>query len=153
MLKGIPDIISPELLKILCEMGHGDCIVLADGNFPAQSIGKGALVVRADGHGVTELLDAILKIFPLDTYVEHPVQLMQAEPQDNPTQPIWSEIESVIAAHDVRGKKAIGFLERFAFYESSRNTYCIVATGERATYANVILKKGVILKNSPDSNL
>ena len=75
MLKGIPSIISPELLKILDEMGHGDEIVIGDGNFPSSSIG--ARVIRADGHGVPELLDAILKLFPLDTYVDAPVALME----------------------------------------------------------------------------
>lgn len=72
MLKGIPKIISPELLKVLCEMGHSDTIVIADGNFPAESMGKNAKVIRCDGHGGAELLDAILKLFPLDTYVEKP---------------------------------------------------------------------------------
>ena len=76
MLKGIPKIISPELLKVLSEMGHSDTIVLADGNFPAETMGKNAKVIRADGHGVCELLDAILTLFPLDTYVAHPVKLM-----------------------------------------------------------------------------
>ncbi|WP_010246265.1 RbsD/FucU family protein [Acetivibrio cellulolyticus] len=144
MLKGIPSIISPELLKILCEMGHGDCIVLADGNFPAESVGRDSLVIRADGHGVIDILDAVLKVFPLDTYVEQPIQLMQAGPQDDPIQPIWSEIETVVAAHDDRAKSAIGFIERFSFYDTAKKAYCIVATGERAIYANAILKKGVI---------
>ena len=77
MLKGIPAILSPELLKILCEMGHSDRIVIADGNFPSESMGKNAKVIRCDGHGVPELLDAILQLFPLDTYVEKPVNLME----------------------------------------------------------------------------
>ena len=76
MLKGIPKILSPELLKVLCEMGHSDRLVISDGNFPAESMGKDAIVIRCDGHGVPELLDAILEVFPLDTYVEHPVNLM-----------------------------------------------------------------------------
>ena len=82
MLKGIPKILSPELLKVLCEMGHGDRIVIADGNFPSESVGKNAKVIRMDGHGTCELLEAILQLFPLDTYVEHPVQLMQVVPGD-----------------------------------------------------------------------
>jgi len=73
MLKGIPSIISPMLLKVLCEMGHGDTIVIADGNFPSETIGKDAIVIRVDGHGVPEILEAILKLFPLDTYVKKPV--------------------------------------------------------------------------------
>ena len=77
MLKGISPIISPELLKVLCEMGHGDELVIADGNFPSHSVGKNAVVIRADGHGVPELLDAILSLIPLDTHVEKPVALME----------------------------------------------------------------------------
>ena len=79
MLKGIPQIISPELLKVLCEMGHSDRIVIADGNFPAESMGKNAIVIRCDGHGVPEILDAILQLFPLDTYVEKPAVLMEVK--------------------------------------------------------------------------
>ena len=83
MLKGIPEILSPELLKVLCEMGHSDRLVIADGNFPVESLGKNAITIRCDGHGVPEILDAILKLFPLDTYVEHPVNLMEVMPGDN----------------------------------------------------------------------
>lgn len=83
MLKGIPKILSPELLKVLCEMGHSDRLVIADGNFPSESMGKNAKVIRCDGHGVPELLEAILTVFPLDTYVETPVSLMQVMPGDN----------------------------------------------------------------------
>ena len=83
MLKGIPEILSPELLKVLCEMGHSDRLVIADGNFPVESMGKNAITIRCDGHGVPEILDAILKLFPLDTYVEHPVNLMEVMPGDN----------------------------------------------------------------------
>ena len=82
MLKGIPEILSPELLKVLCEMGHSDRLVIADGNFPVESMGKNAITIRCDGHGVPEILDAILKLFPLDTYVEHPVNLMEVMPGD-----------------------------------------------------------------------
>ncbi|MBR3961166.1 MAG: fucose isomerase, partial [Clostridia bacterium] len=82
MLKNVPKIISPELLKVLCEMGHGDRIVIADGNFPSASVGKDAIVIRADGHSGTEMLDAILQLFPLDTYVDKPVNLMQVTPGD-----------------------------------------------------------------------
>lgn len=80
MLKGIPSILSPELLKVLCEMGHSDRIVIGDGNFPAESMGKDAIVIRCDGHGVPELLDAILQVMPLDTYVEKPMNLMEVMP-------------------------------------------------------------------------
>jgi len=146
MLKGIPKILSPELLKVLCEMGHSDRIVIADGNFPAESIGKNAKVIRMDGHGACDILEAILKVFPLDTYVEHPVNLMEVMPGDNVATPIWEEYEKCVAAADERGGKAIGHIERFAFYEEARKAYAVIATGESALYANVMLQKGVVVE-------
>lgn len=144
MLKGIPPILSPEMLKVLCEMGHSDRIILADGNFPAESMGKNAIVLRCDGHGTTELLDAILRVFPLDTYTEHPVNLMQVMPGDPVKTPIWDEYKTVIARHDARGDAAVGQIERFAFYEEAKKAYAIIATSEKALYANVMLQKGVV---------
>lgn len=144
MLKGIPKILSPELLKVLAEMGHGDCILLADGNFPAESMGKNAKVIRCDGHGVPELLDAILSLFPLDTMVEKPVSLMQVTPGDPVETPIWDVFYRVIEKYDARGARAATEVERFAFYEKSKQCYAIVATGESALYANIMLQKGVI---------
>ncbi len=140
MLKNVPSIISPELLKILHEMGHSDEIVIGDGNFPAASNAK--RLVRADGHGVPELLDAVLQLFPLDTYVEAPVMLMQVTPGDDVDPVIWKEYRKIVDNHqdDVKFEE----IERFAFYERARNAYAIVATGESALYANVILKKGVV---------
>ena len=96
MLKGIPAVLSPELLKVLCEMGHGDRIVLADGNFPAESMGKNAKVIRLDGHGTCEILDAILALFPLDTYVDCPVNLMEVMPGDNVETPIWDDYREIV---------------------------------------------------------
>ena len=144
MLKGIPKIISPELLKVLCEMGHSDTIVIADGNFPAESMGKNAKVIRCDGHGGAELLDAILQLFPLDTYVEKPVSLMEVMAGDPVETPIWDEYKSIIAKYDDRGADTVAYIERFAFYEEAKKAYAIIATGESALYANVILQKGVI---------
>lgn len=144
MLKNIPKILSPELLKVLCEMGHSDRIVIADGNFPSESMGKDAIVIRADGHGAAELLDAILTVFPLDGYVEAPVSLMQVMPGDTVETPIWDEYKKIVAKHDERGEKAFGEIERFAFYEEAKKCYAIIATGESALYANLILQKGVI---------
>ena len=144
MLKGIPQILSPELLKVLCEMGHSDCLVLADGNFPAESMGKDAVVVRCDGHGAPELLDAILELFPLDTYVEHPVNLMEVMPGDTVETPIWDTYKEIVAKHDERGASCVGNIERFAFYEEAKKAYAIIATGETAVYANVMLQKGVV---------
>lgn len=144
MLKGIPKILSPELLKILCEMGHSDTLVLADGNFPSESIGKNAKVVRCDGHGIPALLEAILKLFPLDSYVEHPVHLMEVMPGDPVKTPIWDTYKAIIAAQDARGSACIGTYERFAFYEKANEAYCVIATGETALYGNLILQKGVV---------
>lgn len=144
MLKGIPSILSPELLKVLCEMGHSDRIVLADGNFPAESMGKHAIVIRCDGHGVPELLDAILQVYPLDAYVEQPVSLMEVMKGDPVETPIWETYREIIAKHDVRGKTAVGNIERFAFYEEAKTAYAVIATGETALYANMMLQKGVV---------
>ncbi len=144
MLKNIPPILSPELLKVLCEMGHSDRIVLADANFPSESVGKDAIVLRYDGLRIPELLDAILTLYPLDTYVVHPVQLMAVVPGDPVQTPIWNTYEQIVAKHDSRGAAAFGSLERFAFYENARKAYCVIATGETAQYANIMLQKGVV---------
>ena len=141
MLKGISPIVSPELIKILMEMGHGDEIVIGDGNFPAASVAK--RLVRLDGHGVNEVLDAVLPLFPLDTYVEAPVSLMQVMPGDPVgTPPIWDEYRAIAARYEPEAH--FGEVERFAFYERAKKAYAIVATGETALYANLILKKGVV---------
>ncbi len=145
MLKGIPKILSPELLKVLCEMGHGDRIVIGDGNFPAETMGKNSIVIRMDGHGACDVLEAILKVFPLDTYVEKPVSLMEVVPGDKVETPIWNEYEKLVAEADARGAQAIGHIERFAFYEEAKKAYAVIATGEGALYANVMLQKGVVL--------
>lgn len=146
MLKGIPKILSPELLKVLCEMGHSDRIVISDGNFPAETMGKDAIVIRMDGHGVPEILDAILTVFPLDSYVDEPVQLMQLMDCDigKIETPIWDTYKEIVAKHDERGAKAVGNIDRFAFYDEAKKCYAIIATGESAVYANVMLQKGVV---------
>ena len=145
MLKGIPSILSPELLKVLCEMGHSDRIVIGDGNFPAESMGKDAIVIRCDGHGVPELLDAILQVMPLDTYVEKPMNLMEVMPGDPVETPIWDTYKEIVAKHDKRGAACVGNIERFQFYEEAKKAYAIIATGESAVYANVMLQNGVVI--------
>ena len=141
MLKGVPNVLSPKLLEILMEMGHGDEIVIADGNFPAASIAQN--LVRADGHGVPELLEAILKVFSLDIYVERAVALMAVVPGDDIKPTIWEEYRKIILAS---GEKFddFEFIERFAFYDRAKEAYAVVATSESALYANIILKKGII---------
>lgn len=143
MLKGISPLLSPELLKVLCEMGHGDELVIADGNFPAESIGKNAIVIRADGHGVPEMLDAILQLIPLDQYVDQPAALMKVVPGDPVMPVIWDEYRALLKKHGEDPDK-VEMMERFAFYGRAKNAYAVIATGETAIYANVLLKKGVV---------
>ena len=139
MLKGIPNIISPELLKILDEMGHGDEIVIGDGNFPAAS--NAQRLVRCDGHNVPEILDAVLKLIPLDSYVDSPVILMHTT-KDDPTPVIWAEYQEIVDKNN--GKTEMAQIERFEFYDRTKKAYAVIATSEMALYANVILKKGVV---------
>ena len=145
MLKGISPMLSPELLKVLCEMGHSDTIVIADGNYPAETMGKNAIVLRMDGHGVPEILKAILTVFPLDQYIEKPVSLMERVPGDNADISIWKIYEEIIEKEEPRGTSVIQTLERFAFYEESKKAYAVIATSETSQYANVILQKGCVL--------
>ena len=143
MLKNTPKIVSPELLKVLCEMGHGDEIVIADGNFPAETFGK--RVIRADGISGAAMLDAVLSLIPLDTYSDPNFILMRLmECDEGKIDPvIWNEYKEIADKHDKNVK--IGNIDRFAFYERAKNAYAVIATGEEAVYANIILKKGVIL--------
>ncbi|MHA7962576.1 RbsD/FucU family protein [Paenibacillus sp. CAU 1782] len=141
MLKGIPKLISPELLKVLMEMGHGDELVLADGNFPAASHAQ--RLIRCDGHDIPELLDAILGLFPLDQYEVKPAALMAVVPGDPVETPIWNVYGEIIKEY-AGLEDPFEEVERFAFYERAKSAYAIVATGESALYANLIIKKGVI---------
>ncbi len=140
MLKGIPKVISPELLKILDEMGHGDEIVIADGNFPSENYGK--RVVRADAIGGVKMLDSVLKLIPLDTYSDENFLLMELSGNDTTIPSIWAEYDKVASENDKNVRK--GSLERFAFYERAKKAFAVIATGEEAVYANIILKKGVV---------
>jgi L-fucose mutarotase len=143
MLKGIPSILSPELLKILMEMGHGDELVIADGNFPSETCGK--RVIRLDGHGVPEVLDAIMKFYPLDHYVDTPVTLMQVVQGDSVVPDIWDTYKEILNKYEPRNNK-IEKIERFAFYERAKEAFAVIATSEAALYANIILKKGVVIE-------
>lgn len=142
MLKGISPVLSPELLKIIAEMGHGDELVISDGNFPGTSVGK--RVVRADGHGGVEMMKGIIELFPLDDFVEAPLAVMEV-PENMFTgnqAPIWAEFRK-IADTDLPTAK-FEFMEHEAFIDRCRNAYCVVQTGEKALYANIILRKGVV---------
>lgn len=140
MLKNIPPILGPQLLEVLMSMGHGDELVIADGNFPAETCAE--RLIRADGHDVPPLLEAILQFFPLDQYAEKPVALMQVVPGDDTVPTIWDEYRRIIDASQDE-PVAIEEVERFAFYDRAREAFAVVATSEKALYANIILKKGV----------
>ena len=141
MLKGIPSILSPELLKTLMEMGHGDELVLADGNFP--KFAHPANVIRLDGHGIPEILDAILRFFPLDPYVEHPTVFMAVLPDDPYKPEIWPVYREIGKKYENDGLRE-ETIDKFTFYERAKKAYAVVTTSEGALYANVILKKGVV---------
>ena len=142
MLKGISPVVSPELLKIIAEMGHGDELVISDGNFPGASVGQ--RVVRADGHGGAEMMQGIIDLFPLDDFVEAPLAVMEVPDGMFPGNqaPIWAEFRK-IADTDLPTAK-FEFMEHDAFIDRCRKAYCVVQTGEKALYANIILRKGVV---------
>jgi L-fucose mutarotase len=143
MLKGISPLISPELLKILMEMGHGDEIVFGDANFPAASHAQ--RLVRADGHRITALLDAVLPLFPLDYAVENTAVLMACNGETEPK--VWQEYKNKLGAYP-EGGKALLELPKPAFYERATKAYCVVATSESEGFANLIIRKGVIRNNN-----
>lgn len=141
MLKGISPLLTPELLKTIAEMGHGDELVIGDSNFPAQSMGKRC--IRADGHSGADILDAILSLFPLDVFVDTPVGLMAPTPGTfDGDPPIWKEYLPIIEKHQPGTK--CEYVERFAFYDRTKEAYATVSTGEKAAYGCIILKKGVV---------
>ena len=141
MLKGIPSILTPDLLKALMEMGHGDELVLADGKFP--KFAHPERVIRCDGHGIPELMDAILQFMPLDPYVEHPTIYMDVLPGDPYVPTIWSEYEAIGAKWEEQGLREEK-INKYDFYDRAKKAYAVVTTSEMALYANVILKKGVV---------
>lgn len=141
MLKGISHLLSPDLLKVLCEMGHGDEIVLADANFPGTSIGK--RLVRADGLDIKTILEAILPVFVLDKYAD-PLIMMQTVPGDKLDPAVEADYMEVVRRYQPESAPPIR-VERMAFYERARDAFCVVMTGELRIYGNLILKKGVIV--------
>ena len=141
MLKGVNPIISPEFLKILCEMGHGDEIVIADANFPGATCAQ--RLIRADGHSGTAILEAVLSLFPLDKVADKNSFLMAVSEKNMPNPPIWKEYENIMKQYEEDNVKTEE-LERQAFYERAKNAFAVVQTGEKALYANIILKKGTL---------
>lgn len=145
MLKKISPLLSPEILKLLDAMGHQDKLVLGDANFPAERYEKyGVKVLRADGLKGPELLDAILDLFPLDDYVKCPVNLMEVPADQHVETPIWDVYKQIVEKYDIRGADAVGTIERKAFYDTCKDVYAVIQTGETAVYANIMLDKGIV---------
>lgn len=141
MLKGLDPLLTPDLLHVLAEMGHGDEIVLVDANFPAASVAQ--RLVRLDGITLLDATRAVLSVFPLDTYVERPMATMAMVETPDLIPDVQDEIFAL--ANEVEGRPvAVEHLERFAFYERARQAFAIVATGERRPYGNVVFAKGVV---------
>ena len=140
MLKGINPLLGPELLKILRAMGHGDEIALVDGNYPADADAK--RLVRMDGHGVPEILDAILSVMPLDEMVPEACWRPAAYLDKSRREPIFDEFESIVARHEPKQK--VHVLVGADFYSKVKSAYALIATTEPRLYGNIVLKKGVI---------
>ena len=140
MLKKISPLFSPKLLATLYRMGHGDEIVLADAHFPGDTMNEN--VIRADGLLIEDLLDAILPLYALDSYVDDPVAMMQVVAGDTPDPAVESGYCSVINKYAPE-TPAIALIDRFAFYERAKSAFAVVMTGDTRKYANIIIKKGV----------
>jgi L-fucose mutarotase len=141
MLKRIPPLISPELLLVLAQMGHGDELVIADANFPATSMAH--RLVRADGVGAVALLEAVLTLLPIDTFVNEPAHVMRRVDQPEAPAPIWTDFQKALDSSEGR-HVSMGQLPRHDFYARAQTAFAIVATGETALYGNIIIAKGVI---------
>lgn len=148
MLKGIPRVISPDLLKALADMGHGDLIVIADDFYPSVSMAKNGITINADGIGAAEMVDAVLQLMPLDVeYTEHPVMIMDIMEHLKGTMEkpkVWDDFIAAVEKNEPKGKACVGFIERFDFYDKAKTAFVTVSTGERQPYGCVILQKGVM---------
>lgn len=140
MLKGIDKLLTGDILKALCDMGHGDEMVIADANFPAETVAQ--RLIRVPGIDGVRMAEAIMSVFPLDTYVEHPACVMELTDGDKakgmPTPVVWPEYARVTGSE-------LGLIERFAFYERTKKAYLVIQTGEERQYGNLLLTKGVVL--------
>ncbi|CUJ97191.1 L-fucose mutarotase [Ruegeria denitrificans] len=141
MLRDIDPLLSPELLYALRAMGHGDEIVIADANFPGSSLGPDC--IRADGSSASEMLQAVLSVTPLDTFVPDPVVTMQVVGDAEAVPEAVADFQRIIDATADNPAQIQG-IERFAFYDRAAHAFAVVQTGERRLYGNIILKKGVI---------
>jgi len=140
MLKGISPLISPQLLELMARMGHGDELVLADAHFPGESLNK--RIIRADGLHIADLLEAILPLFELDTYVPHPLIMMEPVAGDKIDPGVEGSYMKRIALTN-SNLPQVKRIDRYAFYERTKNAFAVVMTGETAKYGNIILIKGV----------
>lgn len=140
MLKGISPIISPDLLQILARMGHGDEIVFADAHFPGESFNS--RILRADGIRIPDLLEAVLPLFELDSYVPNPLIMMAAVEGDLLDPAVEQQYLKAVQISNPN-ISSVKRIERFEFYERTRSAFAVVMTGETAKYGNIILKKGV----------
>lgn len=138
MLRGIPSVISPEILFAFASMGHGDEIVIGDANFPGCSVNENC--IRADGISGEQMLEAIVKIMPIGDY-DKPCYIMEKVLGDSVETPIWDKYRKIVSPYT---NQDFVYLERDEFYERAKKAYAVIMTGERAQYANIILKKGVI---------
>ena len=146
MLKHIDPLLSPRLLAILRAMGHGDEIAIVDANFPAAS--HAARLVRFDGVPAPRVLDAVLSVMPLDSFVEKPAGRMEIVGKPNEVPPVQAEVQ--VEIDKAEGKSwPMGSIERFAFYEKAKKAYCVIQTGERRFYGCFVFKKGVIPPDAP----
>lgn len=141
MLIGIPNALTPDLLRHLRAMGHGDELVIADANFPAEACA--ARIERLAGVSATEALKAILTVMPLDSFVDHPARTMQVVGDPEAVPDIVEEFQKIID-ETADNPARVSSVERHAFYEEARKTYCIVQTSETRFYGNIILQKGVV---------
>ncbi len=144
MLRGIPSILTPDLLAVLCEMGHGDEIVIGDMNYPAAATATGALIFLPGVDSVS-LIDAVLRLMPLDRYVDKPFLIMERMAVDSRMfLPVHEEYFRLAEKYDSRGRDVVGYINRFDFYDRARDAYCVVSTGEKSPYGCTILRKGVL---------
>ena len=145
MLKGLSKVLNGNLLKELCDMGHGDKLAIVDANYPARTMGK--RVITYSGVSATALLEALVQVFPLDHITKEPVQLMQIEPEDRargmPDPEIWGDFCEIICK-EYGNVKQVGKVSRQDFYDMSKDAYLIIQTGEERLYGDLILVKGVV---------
>jgi L-fucose mutarotase len=150
-LKGISSYLTADLMHALLSMGHGDEILIADTHFPSVSIAEAtpkARLIDMSGHSAKVITEAVLSVFPLDTYVDAPATIMARVPNDeanNVPVPIWDVFQTLVNTSEGKEIK-IERIERFEFYERAKKAFAVVITGERALYANILLTKGVITK-------